>query len=52
MDQAIRGKLLDPSLSNVGRTLKTVGDLISVIGHWRPKEGSTNGGVDAQTRQE
>ena len=36
MDQAIRGKLLDPSLSIVGRPFKTGGDLISFIGHWKP----------------
>ena len=36
MDQAIRCELLDPSLSIEGRTFKTIGDLISVIGHWRP----------------
>ena len=36
MDQAIWGELLDPSLSIEGRTFKTIGDLIPVIGHWRP----------------
>ena len=34
MDQAIRGELLDPSLSIVGRTFKIVGDLKSVAGRW------------------
>ena len=36
MDQAIWGELLDPSLSIESRTFKTIGDLISVAGHWRP----------------
>ena len=30
MDQAIRGELIDPSLSVAGRTFKTIGDLISL----------------------
>jgi hypothetical protein len=35
MDRAIQGELIDPSLS-AGQTFKTIGDLISVGGRWRP----------------